>query len=59
MQFDHLILIDWINLKFLKIKTHYSKRFTCEARFINSDRHAMNRSDGNNLLQVYHCLITS
>ena len=44
IQFDQLI--DWNNSKVLKTETHYSKRLTSEAWFINSYPHVTNRSDG-------------
>ena len=56
IQFD--LLIDWNNSKVLKTKTHYSKRLTSEAWFINSHPHVMNRSDGDSLQRVYRRLIT-
>ena len=56
IQFDYLI--DSNNSKVLSTEAHYSKRLTSEAWFINSHPHVMNRSDGDSLPRVYHCLIT-
>ena len=52
LQFDHLI--DWNNSKVLKTETHYSKRLTSKAWFINSHPHVLNRCDGDSLPSFNH-----
>ena len=57
MENDHLV--DWSEVKILKVKNDYSKRLFTETWYYNENPQVLNRNDGLSFPDVYRKLLKS